>query len=83
MLDLQGLAVLEGDVSTLWLTLDLARHLMNGYAVYRSQEIPQGQSVTRLQICSKKLPDSFLLGFRTSGDSSRGAPSPGDERNLR
>ena len=38
MLNLYGLAVCEGDVSTQWLTLDLARHLMKGYTVYRSQE---------------------------------------------
>ena len=44
-------AVLEGDVSILWLALDLdlVRHLPKGYTVYKSQEIPQGQSVTHLQ----------------------------------
>ena len=32
------MVVPEGDVSTLWLTLNLARHLMKGYTVYMPQE---------------------------------------------
>ena len=59
--------VLEVVVNTLWLMLNLARHLTKVYTAYRSQEnstIPIGSPLT---IYSENLPDSFLFWLQNLG----------------